>query len=142
MAEQSFQNHRKLVPYFLAAGLILMLNAVWWARELWRDPGYGTALAFAVAIALVTLAVQLRGFALTVQDRVIRLEMQIRLQRLLTGDLAKQIPAFTVAQLVALRFASDAELPELAARVLHDNMKDRTAIKQMIKHWQADDLRA
>jgi hypothetical protein len=56
--------------------------------------------------------------------------------------LRPRIPEFTVNQLVALRFASDAELPGLAGKVLAENLQDRKTIKQMIQNWQADELRA
>jgi hypothetical protein len=80
--------------------------------------------------------------ALTVQDRVIRLEMRLRLAELLPAEMQPRIPEFTVAQLVSLRFASDAELPALAKKVLDEKINDRKAIKKMIKNWQPDELRA
>jgi hypothetical protein len=82
-----------------------------------------------------------RTFALTVQDRVIRLEMQVRLARL-APDLAARFGEFTVGQLCSLRFAGDGELPELARRVLSEKLDDRKAIKKQIRDWQADHLRA
>ena len=57
-------------------------------------------------------------------------------------DLRPRIPEFTVEQLVSLRFASDAELPALARKVLDEKMNDRKAIKQLVKDWQGDYLRA
>jgi hypothetical protein len=60
------------------------------------------------------------------------------MRELLPPDLQKRIPDFTIDQLVALRFASDAELPELAATVLRDNIQDRRTIKKMIKNWRGD----
>jgi hypothetical protein len=83
-----------------------------------------------------------RGSIVTVQDRLIRLEMRLRLAELLPGDLRARIPEFTVAQLVSLRFACDAELPALAKKVLDEKLSDRKAIKRLIKDWQADYLRA
>jgi hypothetical protein len=95
-----------------------------------------------VAAALVLAAFYGRIFALRVQDRVIRLEMQLRLQSLLPPDLRARISEFTVAQLVALRFASDGELPALARKVLDEHLVERKAIKKMIRDWQPDMLRA
>jgi hypothetical protein len=77
-----------------------------------------------------------------VQDRVIRLEMQLRLQQLLPQDLRPRMREFTVNQLVSLRFASDAELPALARKVLDEKLNDRKAIKKLIRDWQPDYLRA
>jgi hypothetical protein len=79
---------------------------------------------------------------LTVQDRVIRLEMRLRMQQVLPGDLRGRIPEFTVAQLVSLRFANDEELPELARKVLDEKLTNRKAIKKLIRNWQPDLLRA
>jgi hypothetical protein len=95
-----------------------------------------------VAAALVLLALYGRMFALRVQDRVIRLEMQVRLQNLLPPDQRARIPEFSLGQLVALRFASDAELPGLARKVLDEKLGDRKTIKKMIRNWEPDDLRA
>jgi hypothetical protein len=90
----------------------------------------------------VLVALYARMFALTVQDRVIRLEMRLRLEKLLPADLKSRILEFSVGQLIALRFASDAELPDLARRVLDEKVKDKKSIKQMIKTWKPDYLRA
>jgi len=95
-----------------------------------------------VAAALVTGGLCFRLFALKVQDRVIRLEMRLRMERLLPADLKARIEDFTVGQLIALRFASDPELPDLARRVLNDKVTQRKAIKQMVKNWKPDYLRA
>jgi hypothetical protein len=83
-----------------------------------------------------------RVFALTVQDRVIRLEMRLRMRELLPADLQPRINEFTHKQLVAMRFASDAELPALARTVLDERLTDGTAIKRLVRDWQADTLRA
>jgi hypothetical protein len=95
-----------------------------------------------MAMALIVLFFYVRIFVLTVQDRVIRLEMRLRLAELLPAELRPRILEFTVGQLIALRFASDAELPALARKVLDDKLDDRKAIKQMVKDWQADYQRA
>jgi len=95
-----------------------------------------------MALAFFVLAFFARVFALTVQDRVIRLEMRQRLAEVLPVDLRPRIPEFNVAQLVSLRFASDAELPALARKVLDEKLDNRKAIKQLIKDWQGDYLRA
>ena len=68
--------------------------------------------------------------------------MQLRLERLLSGEMRARIPEFSVGQLVSLRFASDAELPDLARKVLDEKLENRSAIKKQITHWQADNLRA
>lgn len=145
---QNFANHAKIVPMFHYVVLpILGVNLVSSIFGLVRSIrtetlSWHAVLGFLVAAALVLLALHARLFALAVQDRVIRLEMQLRLQNLLPADLRPRISDFTVGQLVALRFASDAELPELARKVLAENLRERRAIKQLIRNWQPDNLRA
>jgi flagellar biogenesis protein FliO len=145
MAEktQNFENHARFVPAFhMVVAPIFILNIIWCIVRLIREPSFGTTVSLLVAIALFLLAFTARVFALTVQDRVIRLEMRLRLQQVLPQDLKPRIPEFTVNQLVALRFASDAELPELTRRVLDEKLEDRKAIKKLIRSWQPDYLRA
>jgi Family of unknown function (DUF6526) len=145
MAEkaQNFENHAKTVPAFHFVVLpIFLLNIVWCVERLIHRHTFDTVVSLLVAIALLLLAFAARRFALTVQDRVIRLEMRLRLQQVLRPDLKPRIPEFTVSQLVSLRFASDAELPELARKVLEEKLNDRKAIKKLIRDWQPDLLRA
>ena len=68
--------------------------------------------------------------------------MRLRLQQILPADLKPRILEFTKNQLIALRFASDAELPQLARKTLDENLTDRAAIKKLVQNWQADELRA
>ena len=101
-----------------------------------------TVIALLLSIAFLLVFFFARIFALTVQDRVIRLEMRLRMQQLLPLDLRSRINDFSVNQLIALRFAGDEELPELARKVLEDKIDHRKTIKKMVKNWQADLLRA
>ena len=81
---QTFDNHARLVPpYHMVAFPILAVNFLWTLRVLVGGPGFGTLVGFLVSIALLILFFYARQFALTAQDRVIRLEMQLRLARLL-----------------------------------------------------------
>ena len=141
---QNLQNHVRLVPPFHMFVLpVLFLNAGWTIYHIVKTGiSFESVLGVLMAFALITLALFARLFALSVQDRVIRLEMRLRLAEILPVDLRPRIPEFTVAQLVSLRFASDAELPGLARKVLDEKMSDRKAIKQLIKNWQGDYLRA
>lgn len=140
---QNFENHTKLVPAFHFVVLpIFAINLVWSLYRIAHVFSAESVISLLVAVAFVLLALYSRMFSLTVQDRVIRLEMQLRMQQLLPADLKPRIPEFTVAQLVSLRFASDAELPGLARKVLNEKMNDRKAIKKMIQNWQPDLLRA
>jgi hypothetical protein len=141
---QNLQNHAKLVPPFHMFVLpVLLLNAGWSIYHLVKTGiSFETVLGVLLAFALLLFALYSRLFTLTVQDRVIRLEMRQRLAEILPADLRPRIPEFTPGQLISLRFASDAELPALARKVLEEKMNDRKAIKQLIKDWQADYLRA
>src|SRR3954464_13352731 len=140
---QSLKNHAKFVPLFhFFAFPILAINAVWLTKLAIAGPASSTAIAALTGWALVATAFLARTFALTVQDRVIRLEMRLRLRELLPPELHPRIHELTRGQLVAMRFASDPELPGLARRVLDERLLDRKAIKSLITDWQPDHLRA
>jgi hypothetical protein len=142
-SSQSFDNHTKLVPaYHGFVFPVLAINWFWSWYRLWSAPGIDPVIGVLVASALIGLALYARLFALRVQDRVIRLEMRLRLARCLPAAAQPDVDRFTMSQLIALRFASDEELPELAARVLEENLHDRREIKKRIRNWQADHHRA
>jgi len=103
---------------------------------------FSSAVHLLTAAALLIFMFNARAFALKVQDRVIRIEERIRFERVLPADMHARIGEFTIDQLVALRFASNAELPDLARRVLEEKVNDRAVIKQMIKTWRPDLARA
>ena len=143
MTTQSYANHQRWFPlfHFVASPLLLAyaLWAIWTALESSSAERWWTAV-FAIGVFLAALAS--RAMAVRVQDRVIRLEMRLRLAAVLPDDLRAQIPKLATRHLVALRFASDAELPGLVRQVLAGSLTDQKAIKKAIVHWQADHLRA
>ncbi|MBZ5660159.1 MAG: DUF6526 family protein [Acidobacteriia bacterium] len=139
---QSFESHTRQVPIFVAGMLVLFVNLGGRLYVLRYGITYASIMGVLVALVLVPLFVTARQSTVMVQDRVIRLEMRLRLAGLLPADLQSRISEFTVDQLVSLRFASDAELPGLARKVLDDKITDRKAIKKMVKDWQADWMRA
>src|SRR5882757_6651292 len=139
---QSFENHTRQVPIFVTGMLVLFVNLGGKLYELRHGISYPSVMAVLVAAVLIPLFVTARQSTVRVQDRLIRLEMRLRLAGALPSDLQARIPEFTVEQLVSLRFASDAELPGLARKVLDDKLTERKAIKQLVKSWQADYLRA
>jgi hypothetical protein len=120
---------------------ILLLNFIWSVRGLFNGMTFDAILSVLVAVALIIVALFARVFALGAQDRVIRLEMRLRMRDLLPEDLRGRINDFTPTQMVGLRFASDAELPELARKVLDENITKSTPIKKMITDWQGDCFR-
>jgi len=141
--KQSYANHAKLVPPFHFFVLpMLLVNVGFCVYWLIKDVSARTIVGLLTAIAILMTALFARLFALTVQDRVIRLEMRLRLAEILPPPLRSRIPEFTVEQLIGLRFASDAELPSLAAQVLDQKIANRKPIKMMVKEWKADNLRA
>lgn len=144
MNEQSFSNHTKYVPPFHFFVLpVLALNLIWSIYHLWKlHFSFEGIVGALLALALVLGFLYARMFALCVQDRLIRLEERLRLARLLPDDLKPRIEEFSVAQLVALRFACDDELPALARKVLAENVRSRRAIKQLVKTWRPDYQRA
>ena len=142
-APQNLKTHYRWVPYFhFVAGPILLVNFVYSIVLVVRSASWDNIDNALVGFALVLVFFAARLFANTVQDRVIRLEEQLRFERLFPADLKMRIPEFTREQYVALRFASDNELPTLARAVLDQRIEDKGAIKQMVKEWRADHLRA
>jgi hypothetical protein len=139
---QNFENHTRHVPVFALGNLVLFVNLVGRLVDLRHGISFGPVMDVLVSAALIALFVMARTSVVTVQDRVIRLEMRLRLAGVLPADLLPRIPEFSVAQLVSLRFAGDAELPALARKVLDEKLNDRKAIKRLVKDWQADYLRA
>ena len=146
MAQQSpqtFENHARILPaYHYVAFPLFAINFFYALYRVVTDFSWGGLVAFGVSVALILLFFIARVMVLSVQDRVIRLEETLRMRALLPADLQPRIGEFGVKQLVALRFASDAELPELARKVLDEKIRDQKAIKQMIRDWRADFLRA
>jgi hypothetical protein len=123
--------------HFVLGGLVGMLffRAV---QLLWRGVTADHLWGFVLAIALLILTWYERAFPLGVQDRVIRLEMRLRLERLLAPEQFARFDRLTIPQVVALRFAGDAELPALVAEVLDGKLVRPEDIKQRVKDWQAD----
>jgi hypothetical protein len=140
---QTYSNHARFFPLFhFFAVPILTANLLWALWQVVRAPSFSTVWSAIVAAGLVGGLTAARLMALKVQDRVIRLEMRLRLSQLLPADLQGRIPELTTRQLVGLRFASDAELPDLVRRVLAGSLANPTDIKKAVAHWQGDYLRA
>jgi hypothetical protein len=140
---QDFRNHTKFVPlYHYVAFPLLVVNLLWAFYRMFQLRSVEGVIATLTAFALVIVFFFARIFALRVQDRVIRLEMRLRLREVLPIGLHPRIVDFTPDQLVAMRFASDTELPDLATAVLRAHIHDKKVIKQMIKDWKGDHLRA
>lgn len=142
VAEQSYANHVRRIPaLYWAASLAILADILWSLWLLVRMPSVGTAVGLATALALgITLGFA-RTNALTVQNRIIRLEERLRLERLLPEELKPRIGELSLSQLVALRFAGDAELAELTRQALDGPITDKDEIKKRVRSWRADWLR-
>ena len=140
---QTYKNHTRIVPMFHIAVLgILTINVLWTLVRLRGGVTGQAVMDLLVAAGLLMLALLLRSMVVRVQDRLIRLEMRLRLREVLPADLQRKLPALNTRQLIALRFAGDAELPELVREVLAGTLATQKDIKMRIKDWQADYLRA
>jgi hypothetical protein len=139
---QAYATHRRYHALFHFIGLpILSVNILVRLVQAVRFPSLGAAWEVMVAIALVIAIFLARSYALTVQNRVIRIEERERLQRCLPDDLRARVGELKTSQLVALRFCSDEELPEITREVLSGELRERDEIKRRIKNWRADWLR-
>jgi len=140
---QNFDNHVRYLPaYHFVAFPLFFVNFCYAAYQAVVHPSAASVIGLILAVGLVLLFFLSRTMVVTVQDRVIRLEERLRMRALLPADLQPRIDEFTVKQLVALRFASDGELPALARKVVEGRIEDQKAIKQMVTAWRADDQRA
>ena len=135
---QTYANHVRWVPAFHYFALPLLgLNVVWALAGLRNGPTLEALLGIGVALALAVVAVSARTNSLKAQDRVIRLEERMRIERLLPDDLKARIDELSVQQLIALRFSSDGELEALTRKAL-DEKTEPKAIKQAIQSWRGD----
>ena len=85
----------------------------------------------------ISLLLISRSYTTRLQDRIIRLEMRMRTASLLTPDQQRLLTTLRIKQLVALRFASDAEIPALLDRTAREQLPP-DEIKKAIKTWVAD----
>ena len=139
---QNYGNHRRWnAPWHFVVVPILILNALIAIVVLVRTPSRGTAWAALVALTLVVGLALLRRMALRVQDRVIRREEHLRLGRLMP-DRHEEIEELSRGQLVAIRFASDLEVPHMLDRITRGEIRTQDEIKRAIQHWRPDHLRA
>lgn len=140
---QNFDNHTVIpmglvkvaLPIFI--GVICSIIGLFMVKSIAGLCLIGTGAVLIGGGAIAGLVV-CRGYSTKLQDRIIRMEMGLRLEKILPPDLHSEIPNLTIPQLVGLRFASDAEMPDLVRKVVSGNIQDRKAIKKMVKDWQGD----
>ena len=137
---QNLSNHARTDVWYLALGLVVLINLAVAIISLVRVPSYHHVWGLILSLALIVLVLRLRGYPLKVQDRVIRLEERLRLQALAPLEWQGQIGRLSEDQLIGLRFAGDDEVVALARQALDENL-DRKQIKQRIRNWRADTWR-
>ena len=142
MSDQNFKNHARNVPGFhffiLPVAGLTFIGSIYHLFGAWgTETQYAAALLVATNMALCGACFYGRVFALKAQDRVIRLEEQLRARRLTGQDLDSGL---TMRQIIGLRFASDAEWPELSQRAVSQSMSEKE-IKESIQNWRADTYR-
>jgi Family of unknown function (DUF6526) len=135
---QTLANHTRVDPlfHFIVLPVFFLSVIAATVHFIWR-PSAHTAGFFILSIAAAIAVLKIRMYSLRLQDRVIRLEERLRLAALLPERMRPRIPEFSEEQLVALRFASDGELPALAERALAENLS-RADIKKAIQVWRPD----
>jgi hypothetical protein len=136
---QDYKSHRQYVPlfHFFVVPILLINLGVEISRLFQNQSGY-QIWAVVVALALAALPFAARGMAIRAQDRIIRLEERQRLSSLLPAEHRDKINDLTPSQLIALRFASDEEAPDLAQRTMTGEFKSQNEIKKAVKNWRAD----
>jgi hypothetical protein len=140
---QSYANHRRVFPlYHLFALPVLIVNVVVMMVATVRHPSFWNLWLVVVALGLVGGMVANRASTLIVQNRVIGLEMRLRLATVLPVELCQRIPELHLKQLVGLRYAGDDELVGLVERCLRGELVTADAVKREVRHWRPDYVRA
>ncbi len=140
---QRYENHRRLFPlYHIVAMPIVCLNILVALANATVHPSPMSVWYVIFAVGVAAGIVAGRVSILTVQDRLIGLEMRLRLAAVLPPDLLPRIPELQLRHLVALRFAGDAELPQLVRRCLAGELQSADQVKREIREWRADFVRA
>jgi hypothetical protein len=140
---QNYANHRRFfslyhyvaLPIFFAHVIVTTLVAI-------RHPSLLTLWSVVVAFGLVAGIVASRTSTIIVQNRLIGLEMRLRLATVLPVALCQRIPELQLKQLIGLRYAGDVELPELVERCLSGELATADAVKREVRHWRPDFVRA
>jgi hypothetical protein len=140
---QNYANHRRYFSLYHSVALpIFLVNVVVTLVVAVRHPSLLSAWSVFVAIAFVVGLVASRTSTLIVQNRVIGLEMRLRLATILPVELCQRIPELHLKQLVGLRFAGDAELPGLVERCLRGELLTADSVKRAVQNWRPDFVRA
>ncbi len=138
---QNYANHTRFDPAFHYCMVpVLLINWIVTMVHFAHHPNLWSGWLVLLAFVFILMIGTARRYALKAQDRVIRLEERLRLSTLLQEPVRGRIGELTESQLIALRFASDAEIPALVARTLQEKLTQKQ-IKQAIQNWRADHFR-
>lgn len=140
MAEQqNFSNHTRWYPLFHFVVMpLLAINLISHLVRYFMAPSWALFFWVLLSVVLILMALASRLMALKAQDRVIRLEERLRHDELCSAELLARTGGLTPGQIIALRFASDAELPGLVERTLNGEFAKPKEIKMAIKEWRGD----
>lgn len=139
---QDYKNHRRFHPLFhFVLSPLALFYLIYQIVRLFQEPGFDRAVMVIGAFVLMGVLFVARMYALKAQDRVIRLEEQVRYHKILPPDLAFQAENLPLRQILALRFASDAELPAFVSRALGGDLQEPDEIKQAVTNWRPDEMR-
>ena len=139
--EQNFSNHTRLDPAYHFVLFALLLLAVGLAVDMVvHQVSVASLWALVVSVAVLLAVFKLRLYPLKAQDRIIRLEERLRMEAVLPESQRHEIWDLTEAQLIALRFAPDSELPALVTAAITKKLGPKE-IKQSIKNWRPDYFR-
>lgn len=143
MAEtQNYQNHVRWFPLFhFVIFPLLVFNLIWQSVRLYQEPSWDRAEWVLMSVVFILMLLAARLQALRAQDRVIRLEERLRYDSLLPAELAAKARNLRTSDIIALRFASDEELPDLAERTVNGEFASQKEIKLAIRNWRGDHLR-
>ena len=139
MAEQSFKSHVHR-PRLTAVGYAVLAFALVCFALRWFGVGGRVTMALGLAGLIgadVVLLLISRSYTTRLQDRIIKLEMRLRCASLLSPEQQRMLASLSNKQIVALRFASDAELPALLERAVRERLAP-IDIKRAVKTWVPD----
>ena len=134
MAEQSYASHAHRPVLTTIAGLFTLVAMVLLIMFVFRQPSIVSFGLVLLSFGVFTLVLISRAYTVRLQDRIIRLEMLGRLARI---GRDRDFARLSTSQVVALRFASEGELPALLERTLAENLTSEQ-IKRAIVTWQPD----
>ena len=139
---QNYKNHTRFhAPFHFVLSPLLLFHLIYQIVRLVQEPNFDRAEMVLLAVGLIIMQFLVRLNALRVQDRVIRLEEQLRYERVLPAELAARAADLPLNNILALRFASNDELPELVRRTLAGEFQKGAEIKRAVKSWRGDYLR-